>query len=238
MSKVITIVSGKGGTGKTVVCSNLGASLALKGHSVCLVDMDRGLRNLDLYMGLESRVVYDVQDVLLGLCRIKQALIRDKRFRELYIIAAPQYRKEDDITDLHMKVLCEKLSERFEYIIIDSPAGTDEDFKLAVAAADEVVIVTTPEYAAVRDADAVDRILEELGKKKRAYIINKLNADLLKTGLVPTLSDVANMLRIELLGIIQDDENIHVAAAKGIPIVLKRDSYISRNFEQISERLI
>ncbi len=238
MGKVIAVTSGKGGTGKTVFTANLGAVLAERGYKVVLIDMDMGLRNLDLCMGIENKVVYDVADVLLGVCRIKQALIRDKRFESLYVMASPQYKKEEDITPLHMKVLCGKLKDKFDYIILDSPAGLDEGFRLAAYPADEAIILTTPEYSAIRDADVVDKCLAQMGIEERTYVLNKVNADLINSGLVPSLPEITSMMRLELAGIIQDDENIHIAANKGIPIVLKKNTYIRKNFEQIADRVI
>ena len=236
MGKVILIASGKGGTGKTVFVSNMGALLAEKGYKVVLVDMDMGLRNLDLYMGLESRVVYNVADVLGGICRIKQALIKDKRFDSLYIMAAAPNR-ESEITPLHMQVLCEKLKTRFDYIIIDSPAGIDEGFVLAAAGADKAVIVTVPEYAAVRDAEITARALETMGIKDRMFVLNKVKAEIMSSGMVPPINSIARTLRIPMAGIIQYDDNIHIAANSGLPIVFKKDTYIYENIENIVKRI-
>lgn len=236
--KAIVFVSGKGGTGKTVLVSNLGAILAMQGYKVALVDMDLGLRNLDLCLGLQNQVVYDLADILLGVCKVKQALIRDKRFNELYLIPAPQYITEGDITPLHTKVLCEKLKKSFDYILIDAPAGIGEGFELAVSGADEGLVVTTPEYSALRDADAVAGLLKESGITVRNYIINKVHADLMRGGFIPDLEEIAGQMRIPLLGIIQEDENIHIAAINGIPVVLKEDTYIRKNFEKITDCLL
>lgn len=238
MGNVIVVASGKGGTGKTLFTANLGALLALRGNRVVLVDMDMGLRNLDLYLGLESRVVYNVMDVLSGMCRIKQALIRDKRFESLYLIAASPNRDERDITELHMQVLCEKLQEAFDYIIIDAPAGIGEGFELAVAAADKAVVVTEAETAAIRDADVVDRELGRLGIKTRYCVFNKVKADLMSMGVIPGIGSVTRDLRMDVAGIIQYDDNILVSANHGVPIVLKEDSYITRNMERIADRIL
>lgn len=237
MGKVIVIASGKGGVGKTVFTSNAGAKLAQEGNKVVLIDMNIGLRNLDISLGLENRVVYDVADVLAGVCRIKQALIKDRRFPELYLMAAPQNIQKSDITPLHMKVLCNKLKKNFDYIIIDAPAGIGEDLAVAASGADLAVIVTVPEYAAVRDADMLDQVLLGLGIKKRTYVINKVMANLINTGLVPSIPEIAEIMRPELAGIIQYDDNIHIAANNGLPIVYREGTYIEKNFKKIIDRI-
>lgn len=238
MGKVILVASGKGGVGKTVFVSNAGAKLAQEGYKVVLIDMNMGLRNLDICLGLENKIVYDVADVLTGVCRIKQALIRDRRFPELYLMSAPQNKQKAEITPLHMKVLCNKLKRNFDFILIDAPAGIGEDFALAAAGADSAVIITVPEYAAVRDADMLDQVLLELGIKKRTYVINKVMANLINTGLVPGISEIAEIMRPAMAGIIQYDENIHIAANNGLPIVYKEGTYIEKNFKKILERII
>lgn len=238
MGTVIVTTSGKGGTGKSLFTANLGAMLAMKGKRVVMLDMDMGLRNLDLYLGLESRVVYNVMDVLSGMCRIKQALIRDKRFDYLYLIAASPSKDERDITKLHMEVLCDKLKEAFDYILIDAPAGIGDGFELSVAAADKAVVVTEGEVASVRDADTVDRELERLGIEDRCCVINKVKADLISLGILPGIATISKELRMEIAGIIQYDDNIYISASRGVPIVLKEDTYITRNFEKILSRVL
>lgn len=238
MSHVILIASGKGGTGKTFFASNLGALLAMKGKKVVLIDMDMGLRNLDLYMGLESRVVYNVMDVVSGVCKIKQALVRDKRFDDLYLMAASPMRDARDITPLHMQVLCEKLKEEFEYVIIDAPAGIGEGFEVSAAPADLAFIITEPDNASIRDADILDKILIEIGVERRYCVLNKVNAELMAMGAVPGIMSVAKELRVEIAGIIQYDTNILIANNRGIPIVVKQDSYIAENMNKIAERVL
>jgi septum site-determining protein MinD len=238
MGKVILVASGKGGVGKTVFASNAGAKLAQEGYKVVLIDMNMGLRNLDICLGLENKVVYDVADVLAGVCRIKQALIRDRRFPELYLMSAPQNKQKIEITPLHMKVLCNKLKRNFDYIIIDAPAGIGDDLMIAGAGADSAVIVTVPEYAAVRDADMLDLVLLDMGIKKRTYVINKVMANLITTGLVPGISEISEIMRPPMAGIIQYDDNIHIAANNGIPIVYREGTYIEKNFKKIMDRII
>jgi len=237
MSHVILIASGKGGTGKTFFASNLGALLAMKGNKVVLIDMDMGLRNLDLYLGLENRVVYNVMDVISGVCKIKQALVRDKRFDELYLMAASPMRDMRDITPLHMQVLCEKLKDDFDYIIIDAPAGIGEGLEVSAAPADTAVIITESDNASVRDADILDKLLTEIGVPKRFCVLNKVNAELMAMGAVPGVLSVAKELRVEIAGIIQYDTNIIIANNRGIPIVVKQDSYIAQNMNKIVERV-
>lgn len=238
MSEVIVITSGKGGTGKTLFAANLGALLAMRGKKVVMLDMDLGLRNLDLYLGLENNVVYNVMDVLSGMCRIKKALIKDKRFPELYLIAAAPFMDDRDITMLHMRVLCRKLREEFDYIIIDAPAGVGEGLELAAAAADKAVIVTEAEYASIRDADAVDKYLSKMKIRKRFAVINKVKAELMSLGVIPDIQTITRGLQTKLAGIIQYDDNVFVATNQGVPIVLKHGTYIEKNFNNIVDRII
>ena len=238
MGKVILIASGKGGVGKTVFTANAGAKLAQKGYKVALIDMDMGLRNLDLCLGLENKVVYDIADALTGLCRIRQALIKDRRFENLYLISASQHKDKGDLTPLHMKIFCEKLKERFDYILIDSPAGIGEGFELAAAGAEVGIVITTPEHSSLRDADTMDRVLKEAGIDNRMYVINKVKAELMSLGIVPTISEINETLKMYMAGIIQYDDNIHIAANNGIPVVLKKDTYIEENFGNIVDRII
>lgn len=237
MGKVIVVASGKGGTGKTMVCANLGATLALEGHKVAVVDMDMGLRNLDLYLGLESNVVYDVNDVMNGVCRIKQALIKDKSFPGLYLMAASPKKPDGEITPLHMKVLCSRLSQRFDYIIVDAPAGIDDGLAIAAGGADMALIVTAPNYASARDGEMVRLVLKELGIEKTAMVINKLNMEFIRKGFAPEVSDLVRGFSRELLGVIQEDENIAVSTNLGVPIVFMQDTYIAENFHNIAGRL-
>lgn len=237
MGKVIVVASGKGGTGKTMVCANLGATLALEGHKVAVVDMDMGLRNLDLYLGLESNVVYDVNDVMNGVCRIKQALIKDKSFPGLYLMAASPKKPDGEITPLHMKVLCRKLSENFDYIIVDAPAGIDDGLAVAAGGADMALVVMAPNYASARDGEMVRLVLKELGVDKTAMVINKLNMEFIRKGFAPEVSELVRGFSRELLGVIQEDENIAVSTNLGVPIVFMQDTYIADNFHNIAGRM-
>ncbi|MCL1982906.1 MAG: septum site-determining protein MinD [Clostridiales bacterium] len=238
MGKVILIASGKGGTGKTVFTANAGACLTQRGYKVALIDMDMGLRNLDLCLGLEDKVVYDLVDVLTGLCRIKQALVRDRRYEGLYLIASPPSNKSADITPLHMKVLYKKLRKSFDYILVDAPSGINETVLMASESVDSAVIVTMPEYAAVRNADILDAALKDKGLADIKYVLNKVRGDIISTGLIPGINEISRKLRPELAGIIQYDDNIHIAANNGFPVVYKKGTYIEENFNKIVDRII
>ena len=238
MSEVILVTSGKGGTGKTMFTVNIGTLLAQRGYKTVLIDMDMGLRNMDIYMGLENNDVYNIMDVLSGVCRVRKALIKDRRFNDLYMMAATSGADDRDITPLHMQILCEKLRDSFDYIIIDSPAGMSEGFINAAVAVDKAVVVTEPEVASIRDADTIDNCLEEIGIEKRFFVVNKVRASLMASGTLPDLSSISDILKPKLLGVIQDDDNIFASTNTGVPIVLKEGTYINSNFNRILDRLI
>ena len=239
MGKVYAITSGKGGTGKTMFAVNMAAMLAMRGYSVVLLDMDMGLRNIDLYLGLENRVVYNLMDVMSGVCRIRQALIKDRRFgKNLQVISASPGRATRDITPMHMEILCEKLKSKFDFVIIDAPAGLGDGLTLAVAAADSAVIITEAEAASVRDADTVDRELQKMGIEDRICIVNKVHGDLVTMGVMPGLSTVSRGMRLNIEGVIQDDDNIYLACNRGVPIVMKKGTYIEKNFQKILDRIL
>lgn len=237
MGTCFLVSSGKGGTGKTMFSVNLGATLAKAGKSAVIIDFDMGLRNLDLYFGLENNVVFDVYDVMTGLCTIKQALLKDKDIDGLYLLAASPDRSDGTITPLHMKVLCGKLKERFEYVIVDAPSGIDDGLVTASAGADAAIIITTPEYSALRDADNLDRELAQLGIEKRYLIVNNVDVDIMAEGYCPTLREISSMINCELKGIILTDRNIRISTNLGVPVVTKDDTYIAENFRRIAARL-
>ena len=237
MGKAIVIASGKGGTCKTMFAANLGATLARQGHKVVLIDLDTGLRNLDLYLGLENNIVYDVNDVLTGVCRIKQALVKDKSFPGLFFMAASPQKPNGEITPLHIKVLCNKLKEKFDYIIIDSPAGIDDGMVVASGGVDIGVIVVNPEYASLRNAEIVKRTLEEQGVSNIAYVVNKINLELIESGRAPSFEEVTKSIREKIVGIIKEDENIHISTNLGIPIVVMAETYIAKSFEAMADRI-
>ncbi|MDR3242940.1 MAG: septum site-determining protein MinD [Clostridiales Family XIII bacterium] len=238
MGKVIIIASGKGGVGKTVFAVNTGAALAKKGRKVVLIDMNVGLRNLDLCMGLESKVIFDIADVLSGVCKPKRALVRDKRFPCLYIMAAPQKTEKFQARSENVKALYENLRESFDEIIVDGPAGVRGDLRLASFRADMGIVVTTLDHVALRDADMVNSLMREEDVRERAYVINKVNMNLMRTGCLPSFEDVSRTIKSQLLGIIQYDENIHLASNCGYPIAFSHGNYIEENFGRIAERII
>lgn len=219
MSEVIVITSGKGGVGKTTTTANIGAGLAKMGKKVVLVDTDIGLRNLDVVMGLENRIVYNLVDVVEGNCRMRQALIKDKRYPNLSLMPSAQTRDKTAVTPEQMKKLIEELKEEFEYIILDCPAGIERGFQNAIAGATSAIIVTTPEVSAIRDADRIIGLLEASEIKDISLIVNKIRVNMVKRGDMMSVEDVIDILAIELLGIVPDDENIVVASNDGEPLV-------------------
>jgi septum site-determining protein MinD len=237
MCEITAVTSGKGGTGKTMVASNLAALLAMGGERVLLMDMNAGLRNLDICLGMENQVIFDLADVINGVCSISRALIKDNRFESLYLLSASQNIEKAVIREPHMIRLCEQLESRFDHIIIDTPGGLGCDWKTSVAAAGNAIIVMTQEYVSVRDTDAVDAKLRELGIKNRCIIVNRVKSKYAASGFFPSLNDISESLRTRIIGVVQDDMNIHVAMNKGVPVVCKNDTYIRKNFEKIRERI-
>ena len=237
MGKTIAIVSGKGGTGKTMFAANLGATLSKLGKQTILIDMDTGLRNLDLYLGLENRVVYDVNDVMNGLCRIHQAIIKDKTFPGLSCMAASPRKDEGNLTPMHVKVLCDKLSEKYDYIILDAAAGIDDGLDMVLGGAEEVIVVINPEISSVRDSELVTSVLRDKGMQNIYYVINKINLKLMNAGLAPSMEDVTRGIRNRIIGLIREDENIHISTNLGLPVVFKENTYIAENFRKIAQRV-
>jgi len=238
-SRVITITSGKGGVGKTTTTANLGISLALLGRRVVVMDGDIGLRNLDVVMGLENRIIYDVVDVAEGYCRLRQALIRDKKLSELYLLPAAQDRDKSALTPGQMCEICNRLRGEFDFVLIDSPAGIEQGFQNALAPADEVIIVTTPEVSSIRDADRVTGLIEEQRKGPPRLIINRINPELIRQGEMLDIADVLDILAIELLGIIPEDERIIISTNRGVPIAHHNDDMLaSRAFHNIARRIL
>lgn len=237
MAKVIVITSGKGGVGKTTTTSNIGVGLALKGHKVLLIDTDIGLRNLDVVMGLENRIVYDLVDVIEERCRVLQALIKDKRCSNLCLLPAAQIRDKNDVSPEQMKKLIENLKKDFDYILIDCPAGIEQGFKNAIAAADEAIVVTTPEISATRDADRIIGLLEANEIKNPKLIVNRIKMDMVKAGNMLSVEDMLEILAIELIGVVPDDENIVISTNKGEPLVYKGESMAAQAYKNIVSRI-
>jgi len=238
MSEVYVITSGKGGVGKTTATANIGAGLAVSGKKVALLDADIGLRNLDVVMGLENRIVYDLIDVIDGNCRLKQALIRDKRFENLYLLPAAQTKDKTAVNPEQMQKLCETLKEDFDYILIDCPAGIEQGFKNAVAGADKAIVVTTPEVSAVRDADRIIGLLEAAELRNPLLILNRIRPDMVKRGDMMTLEDITDILAIDILGVVPDDESIVIATNRGEPCVSDESSRAGQAFRNISRRIL
>jgi len=236
-ARVIVITSGKGGVGKTTTTANIGAALADKGHKVLLIDTDIGLRNLDVVMGLENRIVYDLIDVIEGRCRVSQALIKDKRCQNLVLLPAAQIRDKNDVNTDQMKELIYSLKDSFDYILIDCPAGIEQGFKNAIAAADEAIVVTTPEVSATRDADRIIGLLEAAGIKNPRLVINRLRIDMVKDKNMLSVEDILDILAVKLLGVVPDDETVVISTNKGEPLVYKGDSLAAKAFKNIASRI-
>ena len=235
--KVLTMTSGKGGVGKTTTVANIAVALAMNGQKVVCTDGDIGLRNLDVIMGLENRIVYDIVDIVEGRCRTRQAMIRDKRVPELYLIPAAQTRDKNAVSPSDMIRLCDELREEMDWIIVDSPAGIERGFRNAIAPADKVLIVTNPEMSAVRDADRVIGLLEAEEKAAPSLIINRLNPAMVKRGDMLSVDDVYDLLRINVIGIVPEDENVIVASNKGLPLTMEAKSRAGQAFRNIARRI-
>ncbi|WKZ38072.1 MAG: septum site-determining protein MinD [Anaerolineales bacterium] len=236
-AQVITITSGKGGVGKTTAVANLATALAVDGKKVVCVDGDIGLRNLDVVMGLENRIVYDIVDVIEGRCKLKQAMIRDKHYPEMYLIPAAQTRDKTAVSPSDMVRICNDLRPDADFVLIDSPAGIERGFRNAIAAADRVIVVTNPEISAVRDADRVVGILEAEEKGSPYLVINRLNSVLVKNNDMLSAEDVLDLLGIQLIGIVPEDESVIIGSNRGAPVVNDVKSRAGQAFRNIAKRL-
>lgn len=236
MSEVIVVTSGKGGVGKTTTSANVGTGLARLGKKVVLIDADIGLRNLDVVMGLENRIVYNLVDVIEGKCRLKQALIKDKRNLGLFLLPASQTRDKNCITPEQMVSLVDNLKYQYDYIILDCPAGIEQGFQNAIAGADKAIVVTTPEVSAIRDADRIIGLLEANEIRNIELVINRLRYDLIRRGDMMSVEDVVDILGISLLGIVPDDEEVVIATNQGEPLV-GNNSLAGQAYQNICLRL-
>ncbi|MHC1771026.1 MAG: septum site-determining protein MinD [Flexilinea sp.] len=234
---IITITSGKGGVGKTTVTVNLAVGLALRGKKVVCIDGDIGLRNMDVIMGLENRIVYDIVDIIEGRCRLKQAMIRDKRLSDLYLIPASQTRDKNSVSPEDMIRICNEMKPEFDYILIDSPAGIEQGFKNAIAPADKVFVITNPEVSAVRDADRIIGLIEAEEKGPANLVINRINATMVSRGDMLTQNDVNELLAIDLIGLIPEDENVIISTNKGSPIAFDEKAKAGRAFRNLAARV-
>ena len=237
-AKILTITSGKGGVGKTTAVANIGVALASKGQKVVCVDSDIGLRNLDVVLGLENRIVYDLVDVIEGRCRLRQAMIRDKRLEELHLIPAAQTRDKSAVSPSDMVRLCDELRPECDWVLIDSPAGIERGFRNAIAAADQVIVMTNPESSAIRDADRVIGLLEADEKGPVRLIINRLNIAMIKRGDMLSVQDVLDLLAVEVIGLVPEDDGVIVASNKGAPLAFDQKSKAGQAFHNIAGRLM
>jgi septum site-determining protein MinD len=234
--RAIVLTSGKGGVGKTTTTANLGATLAQRGRRVILIDADIGLRNLDLVLGLEKRIVFDLVEVAEGRCQLRQALIRDKRFESLSVLPAAQTREKDAISPQQFAKIVESAADQADYVLIDSPAGIETGFRNAVAGASEAIVVTTPEVSAIRDADRVVGKIAETGKPIR-LIVNRLRPEMVRSGDMLSVDDVCEVLSVELLGVIPDDEEVIDTTNRGEPVVLSDTNRLRAIYDRIARRL-
>src|SRR3989304_216488 len=214
-AKVVTVTSGKGGVGKTTATANLASALAAENLKVVCIDADIGLRNLDVVLGLENRIVYDLVDVVEGRCRLRQAMIRDKRLPELYLIPAAQTRDKSAVSPSDMVRLCDELRVDHDWILIDSPAGIERGFRNAIAPADIILVITNPEVSAVRDADRIIGLIEAEEKGPARLVINRIKPDMVRRGDMLSTEDVLELLAVELLGVIPEDENVITSTNRG-----------------------
>ena len=235
--RTIVITSGKGGVGKTTATANIGTGLAMRGHKVVVVDTDIGLRNLDVIMGLENRIVYDLVNVIEGQCKPQQAMIRDKHNYELYLIPAAQTRDKNSVEPQQLRDLCARLEEEFDYVLMDCPAGIEQGFKNAVASASEAIIITTPEVSAIRDADRVIGLLEASELHRPKLVINRINPDMVKRGDMMDQRDVVSLLAVDVLGLVPADERSITAANRGVPVVHDKKAPSGAAFLRIAARV-
>ena len=238
MGKAIVITSGKGGVGKTTTTANIGTGLAILGNKVVVVDTDIGLRNLDVVMGLENRIVYDIVDVVEKTCRLKQGLIRDKRHDGLFLLPAAQTKDKTAVKPEQMLELVNELKEEFDFVVIDSPAGIEQGFQNSIAGADEAYIVTTPEISAVRDADRVIGLLEAKGIMNPKLIINRIRQDMVKRGDMMNVDDIIDILAVDLLGVVPDDEAIVVSTNRGESVGSDQSTLAVKAYNNSSRRIM
>lgn len=239
MGEAIVITSGKGGVGKSTTTANIGTALALMGKKVCLVDTDIGLRNLDVIMGLENRIIYDIVDVIEGNCRLNQALVVDKRFETLSLLPASQTQDKSAITRDGMHEIVTELKEDYDYILIDCPAGIEQGFQNAIAGADEAIVVTTPEKTSVRDADRIIGLLEqEEGLERPRLIINRIRNHMMEAGDMLDVDQILQILSIDLLGIVIDSDDVIKASHEGTPVVVNPDKEAAIAYRNVARRIL
>jgi septum site-determining protein MinD len=236
--RVIVVTSGKGGVGKTTSTANIGTGLARLGYKVAMIDTDIGLRNLDILMGLENRIVYNIVDVVEERCKVTQALVKDKRMPNLALLPAAQTRDKSALNPEQMKAVCEQLQEDYDFILVDSPAGIEQGFQNAIAAAKEAIVVVTPEMSAVRDADRIIGLLEAKDDMiNYKLVLNRVRPNMIKTNDMMDVDDVLDILSIKLLGVIPEDKDIIISTNKGEPIVLNDESLAGLAYRNVVRRI-
>ena len=238
MSEVIVITSGKGGVGKTTTTANLGMGLAMRGKNVVLVDTDTGLRNLDLLLGLENRIMYDLIDVTQGRVPYKKALVRHKKVENLFLLPTSQVKDKSAVNPEELVKLCEELRKEFDYILIDCPAGIEQGFQTAIAAADVAIVVTMPEISAVRDADKIIGELGRADKENIKLIVNRIRPQMVESGDMLDMDDINDILSIDCIGQVPDDIKVVTAANRGEPCVMSHDSEAGQAYRNIVGRLL
>lgn len=236
MGEIIVVTSGKGGVGKTTTTANIGAGLAELGKKVLVIDTDLGLRNLDVVMGLENRIVYNLVDVIEGKCRLNQALIKDKRYENLYLLPSAQTKDKSAVTPEQMIKLTSDLRREYDFVLLDCPAGIEQGFQNAISGADKALVITTPEVSAIRDADRIIGLLEANKIRNIGLIINKIRIEMVKHGDMMSVEDVTEILPADLLGIIPDDEQVVIATNQGEPVI-DMDSFAGQAYRNICRRL-
>ncbi|MET3682542.1 septum site-determining protein MinD [Alkalibacillus flavidus] len=238
MGESIVITSGKGGVGKTTTTANIGTALALQDKKVCLIDTDIGLRNLDVILGLENRIIFDIIDVIEGRCKLQAALVKDKRFDCLHLLPAAQSSDKNEVTPEGIKTLVDQLKPDYDYILIDCPAGIEQGYKNAVAGADKAIVVTTPEKSSVRDADRIIGLLEQEDLKAPHLVINRIRKHMMDSGDMLAVDDIVSTLSVELLGVIMDDEDVIRASHHGNPVAFQPDTKASIGYRNIARRIL
>jgi septum site-determining protein MinD len=236
LGRSIVMTSGKGGVGKTTTTANIGTALADAGKSVVVVDADVGLRNLDVVLGLENRVSKHLLDVIEGKCTLDEALVRDRVRRNLHLLPAAQNREKDEVPEDKMAALMGQLRERFDFVLIDCPAGIEQGFRNAVIGAQEAVVVTTPEVSAVRDADRIVGLLpQEITIK---LVVNRVRPAMVRKGTMMSVADVNAILRLDLIGVVPDEREIIIATNRGTPVIDIEGSETGAAFRRIARRLL